>query len=290
MATAGPGAVAGMSARDQAKVAELEEELRDLKRKLSRQDAREAAGNGSLAKEVGLEKELATASEKIKQLKKNKQTLELTVTELKRRLHRIDVGATSSAAASSSVLAAISSGSGSGNAPGGGGGNATAMELALKRGEREKSLEKVLQRTKREKDKAVRIVIQLVGKERMNDFLNHHAGSADILDRLLNNFSDCLHINNQTKLKSGDSSSGSNSSSSPNKKPSPIKKDAHNASPSRRSSSENSPEDAMKAKVRAMAAANSATKKNKASPIKPPAQYRSRINEYYRQTVSNRDL
>jgi hypothetical protein len=46
-----------------------------------------------------------------------------------------------------------------------------------------------LQKTKKDKDKAIRLVIQLIGKERVSAFLSQHAGAADILDRLLDAFS-----------------------------------------------------------------------------------------------------
>ncbi len=45
-----------------------------------------------------------------------------------------------------------------------------------------------MQKTKKDKDKAIKIIIQLIGKERVASFLNQNAGSMDILDKLLETF------------------------------------------------------------------------------------------------------
>ena len=53
-------------------------------------------------------------------------------------------------------------------------------------------------KTKKDKDKAIRLIIQLIGKDRVSAFLNQHAGSADILDKLLDAFGAAPTINNGT--------------------------------------------------------------------------------------------
>jgi hypothetical protein len=89
------------------------------------------------------------------------------------------------------------------------------LEQSLRRGEREKQLEILLQKAKRDKDKAIRLIVQIVGKvrdtysdglltlqqiimlcyqDRISSFLTKHAGAPDILDRLLEYFSSGLSV------------------------------------------------------------------------------------------------
>lgn len=62
------------------------------------------------------------------------------------------------------------------------------VEASLKRGEREKQLELLLQKTKKDKDKAIKLIVQIIGKDRIAGFLARYAGAPDILDRLLDHF------------------------------------------------------------------------------------------------------
>jgi hypothetical protein len=57
------------------------------------------------------------------------------------------------------------------------------VEASLKRGEREKQLELLLQKTKKDKDKAIKLIVQIIGKDRIAGFLARYAGAPDILDR-----------------------------------------------------------------------------------------------------------
>jgi hypothetical protein len=63
------------------------------------------------------------------------------------------------------------------------------LTAAQNRGEREKELQNLLVKVKADKDKAVKVIIGLVGKERMSEFLAQHAGSPDILDSMMTHFS-----------------------------------------------------------------------------------------------------
>lgn len=67
----------------------------------------------------------------------------------------------------------------------GAGTSAALLSAAQGRGEREKELQNLLVKVKADKDKAVKVIINLVGKERMAEFLSQHAGSADILDAMI---------------------------------------------------------------------------------------------------------
>ncbi|KAJ1428386.1 hypothetical protein B484DRAFT_449889 [Ochromonadaceae sp. CCMP2298] len=51
-------------------------------------------------------------------------------------------------------------------------------------GEREKNLKLLLDKAKLDKDKAIRILIKIAGKNVVEEFLEHHAGAPDILDLL----------------------------------------------------------------------------------------------------------
>jgi len=247
-------------------VQELEEEVQELKRKLERADSRVKEGtSGSLSREVALERELNEASEKINKLKAEKEQLDASVQELQRRLTELESTATATSTRRQSVMSIVD-GSVHSRDNSGRGGASNSMEAALRRGEREKQMEMLLQKAKRDKDKAIRIIVQLIGKEKINSFLNHNAGAADILDKLLDTFGS-NNKNDGSNLMSPTRRSAIVTEQSPPASPSPHK-GPH--SPNKTSNSKN----------------NNSAQKAKA----PPAQYRSRINEYYRTTLTGRDL
>jgi hypothetical protein len=94
-----------------------------------------------------------------------------------------------------------------------------SIEAAVMKGEREKKLEQMvssitstphnnilhscccykLQKTKKEKDKAVRFIIELIGKEQVANFLYQNAGAPDILDRMMESFAHCRVENSSTR-------------------------------------------------------------------------------------------
>jgi hypothetical protein len=57
-----------------------------------------------------------------------------------------------------------------------------------------------LVKAKKDKDKALKLLIQLIGKERIAEHLQQHAGETDVLDSLINAFSG--------QLKQGGASAG----------------------------------------------------------------------------------
>jgi len=124
-----------------------------------------------------------------------------------------------------------------------------------------------LNKTKKDKDKAIRIIVQLIGKERVATFLNRHAGSPDILDRLLEHFSNSGDLLSSGMATSPGKSSGGMFSPKGGK-----------AMPSYKSTSS--------ASVLGEDMRSSPTK----TPQKSPALYRSRIDEYYRTAITGRDV
>lgn len=134
-----------------------------------------------------------------------------------------------------------------------------------------------MQKTKRDKDKAIKIIVQIIGNDRLNSFLNKYAGSPDILDKLLEHFS----------------SSQSNFSFSP--QPSPTKtnnstlKSSNMFSPTRTTSSASSYYGSPTRKplsARDVSSGNAII----TSPLKHPQTYRSRIDEYFRVSINGRDI
>ena len=65
---------------------------------------------------------------------------------------------------------------------------AAEIETAMKRGEREKELEGQYLKVKADKDKALKLLIQLIGKERLQKHIQTHAGSPDLLDSIISTF------------------------------------------------------------------------------------------------------
>ena len=125
---------------------------------------------GSHARELTLERDLDEAHRRIIDLRSEKVSLETSVKELQSRLTQEQ------------------SKNGSGSSRGGSQSAAAALSAAQHRGEREKELQTLLIKAKTDKDKAIRVIINLVGKEKMAEFLNQHAGSPDILDAMVTSF------------------------------------------------------------------------------------------------------
>jgi hypothetical protein len=118
-----------------------------------------------------LERDLEDAHKRIIDLRSEKASLEGSVKELQGRLtsEQRKNGANMSSAGAGTMSAAL-------------------LSAAQGRGEREKELQNLLVKVKADKDKAVKVIINLVGKERMASFLSQHAGSADILDAMIAHF------------------------------------------------------------------------------------------------------
>lgn len=137
------------------------------------------------------------------------------------------------------------------------------VDAAIRRGEREKQLEILLQKTKRDKDKAIRLIVQIVGKDRISAFLSRHAGAPDILDKLLEYFAMGLSVSESPQIQAQ----------------SPISSTNRLQSTARTSSTRGS----------AVGDLRSPSPRKAANP-KSPAHYRSRIDEYYRTVITGRDL
>jgi hypothetical protein len=83
--------------------------------------------------------------------------------------------------------------------------------------ERMKEMEKQLLKMKEDKDKVVRLIILLIGKDRMSTFLKNHANDDDILSALVDTFS---NTNNNITTDKGSSNKIHNNS--------PVKKSKSN--------------------------------------------------------------
>lgn len=148
------------------------------------------------------------------------------------------------------------------------------MDAMLRKGEREKELENMLLKTKRDKDKAIRIIVQIIGKDRIASFLNKHAGSPDILDKLLDYFANNVQLG--TSGSQGGSNSGGDVASLGQSKgrgtPGSAQKSSRGHTLNPRSPSPD--------------------KNNRGGKPagKSPAMYRSRMDEYFRSTISGRDF
>jgi hypothetical protein len=74
-----------------------------------------------------------------------------------------------------------------------------------------------LVKVKKDKEKAVRLIIQLIGKEQLNDFMQQHAGSPDILDSMMLAFDSSTLTSNQRTSTLNRSGVNANTSSSSSK-------------------------------------------------------------------------
>lgn len=146
-------------------VEELKKRLEIAEKKLSE------AGHSSsmLLREAVLEEQLERAHETIVTLKHDKNALKLSIKELQTRLTNAEVHKKNGGDDLKQQTA-------------------SNVHEAMKRGEREKDLEKQLIKAKKDKDKALKLLIQLIGKERIAEHLQKHAGDGDILDSLIASF------------------------------------------------------------------------------------------------------
>lgn len=157
------------------------------------------------------------------------------------------------------------------------------VDSALKRSEREKELEMMLLKTKKDKDKAIRIIVQIIGKDRIAAFLNRNAGSADILDKLLEYFANNVQIGTDgANLDGTMNRSGSNSS--------PIKGSKSSKSGAPSSSGKSAPgRSSAGASMRSTTSAAEEYANARGKSPTRPAQFRSRMNDYFKSTMSGRD-
>jgi hypothetical protein len=157
--------------RERNRLKELESEVFELRNKLERAESilsQQSGLSGSLRREAALEKDLDMAYDKINLIKSEKSSLETSVKALQLRL-------TLAESQEENVVTPHT--------------DSVLMQSALKNSEREKDLETQLLKAKRDKDKAIRLVIRLIGKERVAEFLLHSSGSTDVLDALVETFS-----------------------------------------------------------------------------------------------------
>lgn len=173
-------------------------EIAELKKKLENAEAKLKEGgtqSSILLRESVLEEQLERAHASIVTLKHDKNALKLSIRELQTRLTNAQVHKKNGGDEVKAQTAA-------------------SVQEAMQRGEREKDLEKQLIKAKKDKDKALKLLIQLIGKERIAEHLQKHAGEGDILDSLVAHFAGTL--NNGTG--DGSNISPSHNSSSSKKK------------------------------------------------------------------------
>lgn len=103
-----------------------------------------ALTTGVFSREAELEKQLEKTHSELIAVRREKSALEASVSELQDRLTEAETNGTSAMALKQD--------------------NIGTMEANIRRGEREKDLEKQLVKVKREKDKALRLIISLIGK------------------------------------------------------------------------------------------------------------------------------
>lgn len=164
------------------KVEVLEKEVEALQQKLQISqetltiELEKSSKYAATSREIELGKELDSAYVRINKMKTEKLSLEQSVKALQARL---------SLAESKLEAANYSS-------------NQSIMQLdtAFKKGDRESDLEAQLISTKRDKDKAIKLVVLLIGKDKVAEFLKNNAGCPDILDKLVETFSSARHVNN----------------------------------------------------------------------------------------------
>lgn len=158
------------------------------------------------------------------------------------------------------------------------------VDSALKRSEREKDLEMMLLKTKKDKDKAIRIIVQIIGKDRIAAFLNRNAGSADILDKLLEYFANNVQIGTDGVNLDG-TMNRTGSSNSPMKGSKSGGKSLAVTSSGKSASGRSTAGASMRSTT---SAADEYANARGKSPQRP-AQFRSRINDYFKSTISGRD-
>jgi len=149
----------------QAKIFDLKQSLERAEHRLVQQQGRES----SAAREVELEKELETANERFSALKSEKLLLEKSNKALRTQLTYLGINQEAKLTSDSTT-------------------DAAQVENAARKAERTRELEAQLIKAKKDKDKAIKLIILLIGKERISEFLQKNAGAADILDALVENF------------------------------------------------------------------------------------------------------
>lgn len=186
-------ASAPVSTATLARIKELEDENAALNAKLVRAASRiadlQASGKASqdskslIAREQDLERELDAAQDRIRKSMQENKSLEKTVTALRQQLtaaeakrdypHGSDMGSSSMPATTN-----------------------------LRRAQETEKLKEMYEKAKLEKDKAIRALIHVIGKDRVAAFLHKNAGSSNILDSLLEQFagqqSHAMSINEST--------------------------------------------------------------------------------------------
>lgn len=123
---------------------------------------------GVFSREAELEAQLEKTHSELIAARREKAALEKSVLELQDRLTMAETHGSSTLSMEQGKIG--------------------TMEANIRRGEREKDLEKQLVKVKKEKDKALRLLISLIGKDRIADHLQQHAGAPDLLDSLVTAF------------------------------------------------------------------------------------------------------
>ena len=166
------------SVRDARKIRDLEATIFDLKRKLEKAESRLTQQSfilGSKAREAELEKELDTAYERVNSLKSENGSLQDSVKALHIRLTLAETK--NNEVLTIPIIPKV-------------------LENDVKSMERMKEMEKQLLKMKEEKDKVIRLIILLIGKDRMSQFLKTHSTEDDILSALVETFSNSGSIDN----------------------------------------------------------------------------------------------
>ena len=177
------------SVRDARKIRDLEAVIFDLKRKLEKAESRlnqQSFILGSKAREAELEKELDTSYERINALKTENGSLQDSVKALQIRLTLAETK--NNEALAIPIIPKV-------------------PEKDIKSMERMKEMEKQLLKMKDEKDKVVRLIILLIGKDRMSQFLKTHSNEDDILSALVENFSNGTSLENSKNINKSNNNS-----------------------------------------------------------------------------------
>ena len=143
----------------------------DLKRKLEKAESRLNQQSYILCskeREAELEKELDDAYDRINKLKYENSSLGDTVKALQIRLTLAETK--NNEVLSKGIIPVV-------------------PERDIRNMERMKEMERQLLKMKEDKDKVIRLIILLIGKDRMSSFLKNHGSDDDILSALVDTFS-----------------------------------------------------------------------------------------------------
>ena len=169
------------------RIHELESEVHELHKKIERAESRAIHAPGSaeaLSRETTLEKELEATTNALQVSRATIRSLETTIGELQNSLTSADA---------SSALAL---------------GNVNYSGEAAVSAERMRVLEDGLMRAKEEKDRAIRVLISILGPEKIATFLNKNAGTTDILSALQEHFASKVTFDPNSPNSSGKNSRG----------------------------------------------------------------------------------